>query len=457
LENFQLIKQMQTNISNPNEPIIINSTDWILDIASNLYKLTVTHGLQTDKILTEMYNDKNEEETISVRIVDNNTLELKNSMPINGTLMINYSSTSSNGGGSVGDLSGFTTDDLTESLTKKYITPIQVNKLNNISDNAKKVESSLTNGNIKIDGAETSVYTHPLSHSPNIIAQDSNNRFVSDAKIASWDAKANTIHNHVIGDITNLQSTLDNKLVSSNIKAGSNITITSSGNDVTINASGGSNNINDSLSTSVINTYSIDKLNSTYIKQVANKSLIADSEITRLSSITNYDHTNVDTHMANNGIHVTSTDKTNLANVVANSHTHTNKTVIDKFTEVSGQPYYNGSAMGGGISDLTSFTTNDLVESTTKKYISPAEKTILSNTSGINTGDETIATIKTKLGQANSTTDGYVSSTDWNTFNNKLNTSNIKQGSNITITTSGSDITINSTGTGISTWNTFNL
>lgn len=39
--------------------------------------------------------------------------------------------------------------------------------------------------------------------------------------------------------------------------------------------------------------------------------------------------------------------------------------------------------------------------------------------SGTNTGDETNATIKTKLGAATSLVDGYLTSTDWSTFNNK--------------------------------------
>lgn len=43
--------------------------------------------------------------------------------------------------------------------------------------------------------------------------------------------------------------------------------------------------------------------------------------------------------------------------------------------------------------------------------------------SGINTGDETTATIKTKLGAATATTDGYLTLADWNTFNNKATTS----------------------------------
>src|SRR5574344_291614 len=48
------------------------------------------------------------------------------------------------------------------------------------------------------------------------------------------------------------------------------------------------------------------------------------------------------------------------------------------------------------------------------------EKTNLSNQSGTNTGDETSTTIKTKLGVASITTDGYLTSTDYNKFNNKI-------------------------------------
>jgi hypothetical protein len=41
--------------------------------------------------------------------------------------------------------------------------------------------------------------------------------------------------------------------------------------------------------------------------------------------------------------------------VNSNTHTHTNKAVLDKFTEVGGQLYYNGSAMGGGTGTPTYF------------------------------------------------------------------------------------------------------
>lgn len=41
--------------------------------------------------------------------------------------------------------------------------------------------------------------------------------------------------------------------------------------------------------------------------------------------------------------------------------------------------------------------------------------------SGVNTGDETNTTIKTKLGAASGSQDGYLTLTDWSTFNNKQN------------------------------------
>jgi hypothetical protein len=42
-----------------------------------------------------------------------------------------------------------------------------------------------------------------------------------------------------------------------------------------------------------------------------------------------------------------------------NSKTPTNKTVLDKFTEVSGQPYYNGNAIGGGGTGTLTYGANE--------------------------------------------------------------------------------------------------
>lgn len=61
--------------------------------------------------------------------------------------------------------------------------------------------------------------------------------------------------------------------------------------------------------------------------------------------------------------------------------------------------------------------------------------------SGTNTGDETTATIKTKLGVASTSTDGYLTSTDWNTFNGKSNTvGTVTSVAALTLGTTGTDL-----------------
>lgn len=45
------------------------------------------------------------------------------------------------------------------------------------------------NSNADFDGKWVAQYTHPASHNPSIIAEDENNRFVTDEEIAAWNAK----------------------------------------------------------------------------------------------------------------------------------------------------------------------------------------------------------------------------------------------------------------------------
>lgn len=68
-------------------------------------------------------------------------------------------------------------------------------------------------------------------------------------------------------------------------------------------------------------------------------------------------------------------------------------------------PIVSASGGGGGAVDSVNtktgvvvLDTGDIGEVTNKKYVTDAEKTKLSNTSGTNTGDETLSTIKSKLG-----------------------------------------------------------
>ena len=63
-----------------------------------------------------------------------------------------------------------------------------------------------------------------------------------------------------------------------------------------------------------------------------------------------------------------------------------------------------------------SATTAHVPDSTDKRYVTEFEKAKLANTSNTNTGDETQATIKSKLGAAASGVDGYLSGANWNLF-----------------------------------------
>ena len=73
----------------------------------------------------------------------------------------------------------------------------------------------------------------------------------------------------------------------------------------------------------------------------------------------------------------------------------------------------------GLITSGADATTADIADSPNRRYITDAQQTVLNNTSNTNSGDETTATIKTKLGTASTGADGYLTSTDWNTFNGK--------------------------------------
>lgn len=72
-----------------------------------------------------------------------------------------------------------------------------------------------------------------------------------------------------------------------------------------------------------------------------------------------------------------------------------------------------------GDKTIKPLNTNNVSESIDKRFVTDSQRTVLQNTSGVNSGDETTATIKTKLGVASATTEGYLTSTSFNTFNNK--------------------------------------
>jgi hypothetical protein len=102
----------------------------------------------------------------------------------------------------------------------------------------------------------------------------------------------------------------------------------------------------------------------------------------------------------------------------------------------------------GLVTSGSDATTADITDSTNKRYVTDAQLVVIGNTSGTNTGDETNATIKTKLGAATTSVDGYITAADFTTFNNKqaalVSGTNIKSINNTTLLGSG-DMRVGST------------
>lgn len=98
-----------------------------------------------------------------------------------------------------------------------------VNKVNAIQSGATKVEDSNTNGNIKINGAETNVYTHPNSGvtagTYNKVTVNAQGHVTSASNVTNWT-------DTVSGDISNATATFTTASSRANITSGANIKTT---------------------------------------------------------------------------------------------------------------------------------------------------------------------------------------------------------------------------------------
>lgn len=77
---------------------------------------------------------------------------------------------------------------ITTDSTHRFVTDTQISTWNGKT----VVADSATNGNILINGVDTNVYTLPSALSPSIITQDASNRFVTDTEKSTWNGKAST-------------------------------------------------------------------------------------------------------------------------------------------------------------------------------------------------------------------------------------------------------------------------
>ena len=84
--------------------------------------------------------------------------------------------------------------------------------------------------------------------------------------------------------------------------------------------------------------------------------------------------------------------------------------------------YFEGEWIGTSLEDLT-ISTSQIVETRSKKFVTADQLKIINDTKGINSGDETYSSIRTKLGSATSFRDGYLSNTDFDKIQAAYNVS----------------------------------
>ena len=98
-----------------------------------------------------------------------------------------------------------------------------------------------------------------------------------------------------------------------------------------------------------------------------------------------------------------------LSGKASSTHTHAESDITNLTTDLAAKVTGNTAITGatktmitydskGLVTSGTDATTADIADSTNKRYVTDAQQTVLTNTSGTNTGDETTATIKSKLG-----------------------------------------------------------
>lgn len=81
--------------------------------------------------------------------------------------------------------------ELTHEELDANFTSLNDNKVETITDYSLVPDTEITKlGTVEVNANN---YIHPATHQPSIIAQDSSNRFVTDAQITTWNNKQNTI------------------------------------------------------------------------------------------------------------------------------------------------------------------------------------------------------------------------------------------------------------------------
>jgi|GEM_PF-6494543 len=342
---------------NYNKEFTILESDWVQDsMDKEKYTWTKVHNLGTKNIECAVYNSLDEEVTVGVKIQNINTVILTNTKPFSGRIIINYSIECSSNGGSTTDSDG-TVKMTASDTTSKYLADlIDVSTIKNI--NGHLVATTL-------DGLTATIAELNFLHGVTGNIQDKLNLLagtisLKDTHKATY-ADLNMTTGMIQGDayIVDADETQGGEqtwYVYNSKKWVCLSAISASTRDFFVNPL---NVITES--TGIYQEPRIDPL-------IARKSDIP--SIPNLNLLTTYTQNDAD-----------------LADAVSKKHDHANKSVIDNFSEDSDEkPLYKGNPItssGSGISDLSTFSTTDLKDTTNYRYVTDAEKANIKNLSAV--------------------------------------------------------------------------
>ena len=228
------------------------------------------------------------------------------------------------------------------------------NKVDKVAGKGLSTEDYTTTEKNKLAGIENNAnnYIHPENHPSSIITQDANNRFVSDVEKTTWNNKSDLI----LGETSTTAYRGDRG------KTGYDHSQIVSGNPHGTNKSD-------------IGLENVDNTSD------ATKNVLSATKLTTARTI--------------NGVSFDGTANIVVADstkVVANpAITSATKTKIT----------YDAKGL---VTSGTDATTADIVDSLNKRYVTDAEKVVIGNTSGTNSGNETTATIGSLINTATAKT-----------------------------------------------------
>ena len=267
----------------------------------------------------------------------------------------------------------------TNDFSNQNVTDLAEAKKNSHTHSNKSVLDSITN--VKVNNWDNKVDKVPGKGL-------SENDFTSTLK-SNYDNAVTNSHTHTNKTVLDNFSESDGQLLYSgeSISGKTEIDDTQSSTDTTyssskieelIGAGGGGGGTPNALTKEVVTelpSYENAKDNVLYLIEdtttpVPAEELIDDENVSSTTTyssqkITNLldnkvDDTNFTAHTTNTDIHVTADKQTSWDNAVTNSHTHNNKSVLDKFSESSnGNLLYDGSSIGGGGSSVDAYTKSE--------------------------------------------------------------------------------------------------